>query len=181
MSDLMHDARVRNIDGVYRAHCRCGWRSDLHPDSSTAWCFAQDHVVSAMGPAEGSSDFAAAFAERREAEINASLLTRDEWQIDPDLLAAQRMVANAEQIHSEGEERPNSESARREASIAEQVHRIITTEQDAPPRAVAEEIVNLVEDQLLADAMDYLMARDGIGYVVEMLARRRETGRWSDG
>lgn len=35
-----------------------------------------------------------------------------------------------------------------------------------------------VERDILAEAMDYFMAHEGVGHVVEALAQRRETGTW---
>jgi hypothetical protein len=84
-----HDCRLRTTDAMFRTRCNCGWQSDLYPDSSTAWSAAQEHVVMGM---ETNQSIAAAHRELvRERDA------WDEWQVDPDLLAAQERVRAAEE------------------------------------------------------------------------------------
>lgn len=84
-----HDVRIRNIDHVWRTHCNCGWRSDLHPDQGTAWSEGQAHVVMAMEASDR-------IAEARRAALWEAQLDADGWQVDPDILAAQERVRAAE-------------------------------------------------------------------------------------
>jgi hypothetical protein len=46
--------------------------------------------------------------------------------------------------------------------------------------ALREALVHVDPQKVLAEAMDYFMAHEGAGHVVDALAKRRETGRWPD-